>query len=410
MNQKWPPLRVVSTCLSVALVAGCAGATSTLVPVSTPMSSAVTPIPMPESASYWPTEGWRTSTPEQQGMDSDLLAQMLQAIEDRGLNIHSVLVVRNGYIVTEAYYSSFHQDTKHGLWSVTKSLVSALVGIAIDKGYIDGVDQPAVDCFPDLADAGGDARRRTMTLEHLLTMTSGLDWSDDKDIPTMAQGRDWPRYVLGRPMVEEPGIRFNYNSGNTHVLSAIIQDASGMDTLDFARKYLFDPLGISDVEWETDPSGIPIGGWGLQLRPRDLAKLGYLYLNEGAWDGQQIIPADWVRESTQKRVRVEEHLEPWDLHYGYGWWLHEFGAYAAHGRGGQFIFVIPDLDVVVVFTSWLPESEFVQPELLIRDFIVPAVISPTSAAMPIAAPTGEYTSTFAEDAAPPEPCVCAPFV
>ena len=223
-------------------------------------------------------------------------------------------------------------------------------------------------------------------------MTSGLDWSDGEDISVMVRGRDWPRYVLDRPMAEEPGIRFNYNSGNTHVLSAIIQETSGISTLDFARKYLFDPLGISDVEWETDPSGIPVGGWGLWMRPRDMAKLGHLYLNEGAWDGRQIIPVDWVRESTEEHLQVEEPVEPWDLYYGYGWWLHGFGAYAAHGRGGQFVFVIPDLDVVVVFTSWLPESEFVQPELLIRDFVVPAVISPTSAIIPITALAGEKTS------------------
>jgi CubicO group peptidase (beta-lactamase class C family) len=311
-------------------------------------------------------------------MDSDLLAQMLQAIGDRGLNLHSVLVVRNGYIVTEAYFPPYQQDTKHELWSVTKSVVSALVGIATDKGYIDGVNHPVLDYFPDLTIASSNPRKRTMTLEHLLTMASGLDWSDSEDIFVMVQSRDWPRYVLDGPMAEEPGIRFNYNSGNTHVLSAIIQETSGMSTLDFARKYLFDPLGIFDVEWETDPSGIPIGGWGLWMRPRDMAKLGYLYLNDGIWDGQQIIPVDWVRKSTEKHFQVEEPLEPWDLYYGYGWWLHEFGPYAAHGRGGQFIFVIPDLDMVVVFTSGLEESDFVQPELLINDFIIPAVISPIS--------------------------------
>jgi CubicO group peptidase (beta-lactamase class C family) len=310
-------------------------------------------------------------------MDPELLAQMLQAIEDRELNIHSVLVIRNGYIVTEAYFPPYQQDSKHELWSVTKSVVSALVGITIDEGSIDGVNQPVLDYFPDPTIASSDPRKQTMTLEHLLTMTSGLDWSDDRSIYGMMRSRDAPRYVLDRLLDEEPGTRFNYNSGNTHVLSAIIQETSGRSTLDFAREHLFDPLGISDVEWETDSSGIPIGGWGLWMRPRDMAKLGYLYLNEGVWDGQQVIPADWVRESTEPRLQVEEVLEPWDLYYGYGWWVHEFGAYAAHGRGGQFIFVFPDLEVVVVFTSSLPESKFVEPELLIRDFVVPAVILPT---------------------------------
>jgi CubicO group peptidase (beta-lactamase class C family) len=148
-----------------------------------------------------------------------------------------------------------------------------------------------------------------------------------------------------------------------------------MGTHDFAITYLFEPLGITNYEWETDPEGTPIGGWGLWLTTRDLAKLGYLYLKEGRWADQRVIPADWVRKSAQETIQVDQHLEPWSLGYGYGWWVHEIGAYAAHGRGGQFIFVIPDLDLVVVITSWLEGGDFVDAELLVRDFIMPAVVS-----------------------------------
>ena len=129
------------------------------------------------------------------------------------------------------------------------------------------------------------------------------------------------------------------------------------------------------MKWETDPSGIPIDGWGLWMRPQDMAKLGYLYLRQGVWDGQQITPASWIKASTQPYFQIDEPLEPWELTYGYGWWLHEYDAYGAHGAGGQFITVLPNLDVVVVFTGDLLESEFIQPELLVREYVIPAVLS-----------------------------------
>jgi hypothetical protein len=158
-----------------------------------------------------------------------------------------------------------------------------------------------------------------------------------------------------------------------------------MSTLEFAQRHLFEPLGIdaADVYWESDTKGVPIGGWGLWLVPRDLARIGALYLNEGRWEEQQVLPADWVRASVERRIQIPDPLEPWDLHLGYGWWLHDIGThaadgqqpYAAHGQGGQFLFVVPDLDLVVVFCSGLAESEFVQPELLLRDYVLPAAAS-----------------------------------
>jgi CubicO group peptidase (beta-lactamase class C family) len=174
-------------------------------------------------------------------------------------------------------------------------------------------------------------------------------------------------------MYIEPGTEFYYSSGNAHVLSAIIQEASGLNTRDFAQLYLFDPLGISDIKWKTDLNDIPKGGWGLAMKPRDMAKLGYLYLNQGLWDGRQIIPAEWIKATTERHIQVPEPLEPWDLYMGYLWWLHEDGPYAAHGMKGQFIYVIPESDLVVVFTSNITDAKFAQPQLLIRDYIIPAV-------------------------------------
>jgi len=202
-------------------------------------------------------------------------------------------------------------------------------------------------------------------------MSSGLEW----DFNEMVSSRDWVQYTLDQPMYIEPGKEFSYNSGNAHVLSAIIQNESNMDTREFAEKYLFDPLGIEQYRWQSDVNDIPKGGWGMAMTPRDMAKLGYLYLMQGKWDGQQIIPADWISASTERYVQVQEPLEPWNLYMGYMWWLHEDGLYAAQGMKGQFIYVIPEYDLVVVITANIPDSNYHKPQLLVRDYIIPAVSS-----------------------------------
>jgi CubicO group peptidase (beta-lactamase class C family) len=302
-------------------------------------------------------------------MDAALLQEMLETIDEKVLNIDSVVVVRNGYIVTEKYYSPYRQDDPHDTWSITKSVVAALIGIAIQEGYINSVDDPVLGYFPGRTFENDESRKRAITLEHLLTMSSGLAWDWDE----MVSSRDWVQYTLDQPLQADPGTEFYYSSGSAHLLSAIIQEATGRNTLDFARQYLFDPLGIKDVTWKSDLEGIPKGGWGLALKPRDMARLGYLYLNQGLWVDQQIIPATWVEASAQRHIQVPEPLEPWDLYMGYLWWVHGDGPYAAHGMRGQFIYVIPDLDLVVVFTSDIPDSKFAEPQLLIRDYVIPAV-------------------------------------
>jgi CubicO group peptidase (beta-lactamase class C family) len=262
-------------------------ATATQEPAATKSSSTEGDIAWLEEEVYWPTEAWRVSAPEDQGMDTALLLQMLAAIDEQYLNIDSVVVVHNGYIVTEKYYPPYKQDTLHDMYSITKSIVSALVGIAIHEGYLNSVDDPVLDFFPERTFENDDELKRSITLEHLLTMSSGLAGNDHE----MVSSRDWVQSVLDQPMTSEPGTAFNYNSGNAHVLSAIIQETSGLNTRDFAQQYLFDPLGISDLTWQMDINDIPKGGWGMAMKPRDMAKLGYLYLNQGVWDGQQIIPA-----------------------------------------------------------------------------------------------------------------------
>lgn len=332
----------------------------------------VTPAASPGPA-YWPTDGWRVSSPGEQGMDAALLEQMLDAIDETHLNIDSVVVVRNGYIVLEAYYPPYERDTLHEMYSVTKSIVSALVGIAVNEGYIKSVDDPIFDYFPDMTFKNQNVIKQSITLEHLLTMSSGLEWDYDE----MVSSRDWVQYTLDQPSYTEPGKEFLYNSGNAQIFSAIIQDISNMDTRDFAQKYLFGPLGIERYRWQTDVTSIPKGGWGIAMTPRDMAKFGYLYLIQGEWDGQQIVPVEWIAASTERYVQVQEPLEPWDIYMGYMWWLHEDGLYAAQGLKGQFIYIVPQSDLVVVITANIPDSRYHEPQMLIRDYIIPAVTTAT---------------------------------
>jgi CubicO group peptidase (beta-lactamase class C family) len=349
---------------------------------SLPLSSPTLVSTPPLSSPYWPTEGWRSSTPEQQGLDSEVLAEMIEYIRDEALPIHSVLVIRNGYIVTEAYFYPFQPDFKHRIYSCTKSFTSALVGIAIEKGYIDGVDHPVLDYFSERTIANIDQRKKTITLEHLLTMTPGMEWQSswrgDRDSTLqMFRSEDWVQFALDRPMVEEPGAKFTYNSGGSHLLSAVVQKTTGMSTPAFAQAYLFEPLSITDVFWGTDPVGMADGAAGLWMKPRDMAKFGYLYLNNGAWEGQQVISADWVVASTREHIEAMNWgVDSGSLEYGYQWWIYPFGAYAARGYGGQRIFVQPEHELVVVFTSGLGWHKMVTwPDEFVASYILPAVKS-----------------------------------
>jgi CubicO group peptidase (beta-lactamase class C family) len=314
---------------------------------------------------------WQSSTPEQQGMDSELLGNMLAAIHEEGLNLHSLLIVRNGYLVVEAYFYPFQRDTKHELYSCTKSFISTLIGIAIDQNLIEDVNRPVINTwFADRTFNHLDAQKESLTLEHLLTMTSGLDWSEGDPIyREMYYSNDWVQFVLDKSMVEEPGNQFNYCSGCSHILSAILQRSTGTGTLEFARQYLFEPLGINDFSWEMDSNNIPIGGWGLNLTPRDMTKLGLLYLNNGVWNGEQVVEAGWIRTSVSKHVET-----PGDLDYGYQWWIYpSLEAYTALGRDGQTIFVIPESRLVVVTTAEVNGHEEIFS--MIGKFIVPAIRS-----------------------------------
>ena len=264
-------------------------------------------------------------------------------------------------------FPSQNRNTRHELYSCTKSFVSTLAGIAIDQGALAGTGRRVLDFFPRETFKNQDERKEAMTVEHLLTMTTGLDWQEgDPAYRALYMSGDWTRYMLDLPMRDEPGQRFNYCSGCSHLLGAVVQSAAGTKLQDYARRNLFQPLGITDWRWEVDSQGTAIGGWGLQLTPRDMAKLGFLYLHQGAWDGKQVVSRAWVEEATRQHTTTDSPLG-----YGYQWWTYpQWDAYTALGLYGQTIFVVPRLDLVVVTTSHLAGHDPIYE--LIENYIVPS--------------------------------------
>ncbi len=318
---------------------------------------------------FWPTSSWRTTAPETQGVDPAKLKALQTAVKSRQVNLDSLLIIRNGWIISETYYNGQSQDTLHAQFSVTKSFISTLIGIAFDQGKLSQMDQRVLDLLPGMQLTNLDADKQAMTLEHLLTMSSGLDWTEgDPAYRAMYMSSDWVKWVMDEPMRAAPGKEFNYCSGCSHVLSAILQQQTGLKTVDYGQKYLLKPLGINHLNWEKDAQGIAIGGWGLELTARDMAKLGYLYLHQGMWQGKQVVSSKWVQAATTKHVSTDGPNG-----YGYQWWTYpSHNAYMALGRGGQTIFVAPDLNLIVVTTANLSGGH--EPIFgLIDDFILPAV-------------------------------------
>lgn len=349
-------------------------ATETVTPTATPVpptataTAAPTPEPLPPIAA-WPNDFWQTSTPEEQGVDSEILYEMLRWLPVdplKGRGLVALLVIRHGYLIMDAYLPPYRPDLRTELYSCTKSVTGALVGIALEQGYIESLDQPVLDFFPDREIDYWDDRKLEMTIEDLLTMRTGWDWYEfgiDPEEPEAVFQRflrssDWVQFLLDRPQNHQPGTRYEYSTGASHLLAAIIQQATGKTALAYARENLFEPMGITDVDWFVDPQGVNSGGYGLTMRPPDMAKFGYLYLRNGEWDGRQIVPAEWVAASTFEHQHLENYYPSHKTGYGYQWWIfpgfnhYESDSYAAVGYKGQYIFVVPDRDMVVVFSQW----------------------------------------------------------
>ncbi|MDH3216021.1 MAG: beta-lactamase family protein [Candidatus Krumholzibacteria bacterium] len=311
-------------------------------------------------------DGWKVSTLDAEGMNTDIITRLTnQVINGKLKGIHSILIVKNGVIVHEVYFGTYRRESLHTMYSITKSVTSGLIGIAIDNGYIGGVDKTIGELLPEYAGAIKDDRLKDVTVEQLLTMTCGLDWDEwsypycdprNSEYPQV-RFEDWVQHVLELPVRDEPGTRWVYNTGGVHVLSAILKNRTGLYANQFAEKYLFEPLGITRWSWNTDPKGYSATGGtrgGLKLRTRDVAKFGMLYMREGKWNGERLISEEWVRKSTAKRVTAVRNSD-----YGYLWWLtsytiknRQIDMVSGQGYGGQLLALVPDLDLMYVFTSW----------------------------------------------------------
>ncbi len=333
------------------------------------------------SSDYWPTVDWQMATPESHSMNTTLLAEMEAYI---GLwewadDMTSLLVVHEGYLVYENYFgNASREDELQPIQSITGCVTSILIGIAIAQGYIGSVHDYVLDYFPNHTFENMDAWKETMTIDHLLAMKSGLPWGDYRyafDSPTsdyfnMTHTDDWVEWLLDRPMEYPPGEYWLHNTGATHLLSAIITVATGMNTSVFAEEYLFSPLGITDFEWLNDPQGAAMGGYDLYLRPRDMAKIGFLYLHGGVWEGQIIVPYSWVAASLTAYHTIVP-AAALSHGYGYQWWTHpRIGAFAAHAFFGSRIFVIPGYNLIMVLTG---NAHDINQHSILENYIMPSL-------------------------------------
>lgn len=335
--------------------------------------TAPAPPPAPE---IWPTVGWQSATPESQGVDSNALAYAIETIRARHLPVHSLFVERNGYVVLDATFFPFQPDETHDLASITKSVISTLVGIAQRDQRIGDVNQPASTFLPR-ANLGNDPGKSRITLANLLSMTSGLDCGGTPGVNMlreMEKSPDWVAFTWNLPQVRAPGAGFEYCAGNMHIVSAALTAATGESAFALAQSELFAPLGIVRARWAADLYGNSHGFADLDLAPRDVAKLGYLWLHYGRWDTQQIVPAEYLRSALTGRAFVQPGIQ-----YGYGFWLypgHTPYDFEANGRGGQRITVIPSQNVVEVVTSGGVDANALAP--LLAAAIYPTPLEPNA--------------------------------
>ena len=328
-------------------------------------------------------DGWTVGRAGDVGLSEERLTEMVDILRDgpRGgpyRNVHGVVIVKDGVLVMEEYFNgmsfegavqdsilgrwtTFDRTTAHNLASVTKSIASTLVGVAIQEELISRVDTAVYDFFPEFADQP-DPRKDSITLEHLLTLTSGLDWDEAtypsgyprNDINALFRQSDPIAYILSKGTPDPPGTRWLYNGGGTNVLGEVVARTSGMSLVDFADEYLFGPLGITDREWVLLANSVTYASGDLRLRPRDMAKIGSLFLTEGRWNGEAVLSPEWVAQAVEERILTWD--PPWG--YGYQWWTFDwpvngnvYPSFGARGWGGQVITVFPTLDMVVVLTG-----------------------------------------------------------
>ncbi len=310
-------------------------------------------------------DGWKTNDLKSQNLDTTLVYQLFSQMKGGNNKMHSVLVVHNDQLVIEEYFNDYSGDKTHDLRSTTKSIRSILMGIAIDEGFIDHINDPISKYLKNpVPKKNLDDRKEKITIRHLLTMSSGLDCNDwDKKSKgqedKVYKKKDWLQYTLDLPMINEPGEVSNYCSMGAVLLAEIISQASGLPIDKFAEKYLFNPLGIENVSWgHTSGKEVFTSAKRLYMTPRDMAKIGQLVLNEGKWNGVQIVSEKWMEDSTTPKTKITA------IDYGYFWWSiplmingETVISKTATGNGGQYIMVIPEMNLVAVFTGGAYNSQ-----------------------------------------------------
>lgn len=347
-----------------------------------------------DALTYWPDSGaaWRTALPEQVGIDATAIKTLVGKLRAGTYGaVDGIVIVRKGYVVTDEYFGRWAADSIHEEQSVTKSITSLLAGIAIARGNITGTDAKMVDLLQRYQPiANLDDRKRSMTVRDVLTMRTGLAWSEDpyagspleqlNNLPS-----DWMKFVIDWPMGEQPGSHWVYNSGGVIALGGSIGVAAGMNSAEFARQYLLRPIGINDDKWYRGyPDLLPHMGGGLLMRTRSLARVGYLVLRNGNWKGQQIVPESWIRESTRASVFPGRTFNGRAFDYGYLWWVFPIDGVAgsqratedvvitAAGANAQYLFVVPKYDLVVAINSTIPNGPDHSFEILFNT-ILPAM-------------------------------------
>lgn len=320
---------------------------------------------------------------EQNHINETALIEAYEKIDDIP-QIQSLLVARNSVLVSEAYFHGYRQNELHDVMSVTKSFTSTLIGIAIDKGFIQSLNQTLGDFItPDLYPL--DARKSAISIRNLLRMSSGIPWKEigaESEYVTWVNSPNQVNYILDKEMTYTPGTLFNYSDGNAHLVSVILTKATGMSSLEFAKEYLFRPLEMEYYAWYVDKQGFYYGGTTMDLTPKGMLKFGQMVLDKGVYNGRQIVSSSWIEQATASHIQPDTAIA-YQNGYGYFWWLgtkngHNF--YYANGYGGQFIVVIPDLETVIVATNnWMNVSRtecgsnWQQTVAVIVDEIIPAI-------------------------------------
>ncbi|MBN1961281.1 MAG: serine hydrolase [Deltaproteobacteria bacterium] len=297
------------------------------------------------------------STPVAEGISPEIIQSIITEIETRKLQVHSLLIIKNGKRVCEQYGIDKNQqltpNDKHVLYSTTKTFTSMLIGLCINDGFIKSVDQRILDFFDINEITKPSSKKNNITIKHLLTMHSGLKYLEGTaaDFKVFSEACSACKF-LSRSMVAEPGIKWNYSTADSQILAEIIRRATGVTPFDYANEKIFKPLNITDITWDTDASGTHWGGIGLYLRPRDLARFGLMLINEGKFANQQIIPSAWIKNATTPQVTA---TSGWDVgvQYGYHCWVPPFGGFATQGYMGQNMYVLKERNLIVVFTAEL---------------------------------------------------------